>query len=73
MEQSTLKIPRRLYWNGALTVISLLAVFLTIRHFPQWYAWLAIVAFMLLFGHTMWSWFSFTMVQSRDESLKDNR
>jgi hypothetical protein len=73
MEESTLKIPNRLYINGALTAVSLLAVFFTIRELPQWYAWLAIIAFILVFGHTTWSWFSFTMLQSRDESLKDSR
>lgn len=71
MDENTVKISKRLYVISALTALSLLVVFLTIRLFPDWPALLAIGVFMLLFGHTTWSWFSFTMLQSRDESLKD--
>jgi hypothetical protein len=71
MEENTIKVPKKLHVLGLLTVISLLMVFLTFRHFPDWHALLSIGVFMLLFGHTTWSWFSFTMLQSRDESLKN--
>lgn len=71
MEENRLKIPKGFRVSGALPLISLLAVFLAIWDFPQGYAWLAIGIFMLLFGHRTWTGFSFTMIQSRNESLKD--